>query len=400
MAHIAVVGAGVIGCASAWALIRAGHRVTLIDRSPAACCGASARNGAQLSYAYGDALASPDLLRHLAGIMLRRDPAYRVWLAPDPEFLIWGLRFLRNATSDRFRSNTTALLGMAARTRALLPEVVEAHGLRFDYAVSGKMIVYPDDATFRKARTGKEMKASLGIEQQLLTRAEATEIEPALANYRDHIGGVVWSPDDAAGRPTAFCEGLVTSLRSTGALEVKFGTEVVGLEVHRGRVVGLRFLQAPPLSADAVVLATGHVAAPLRPPFAALWPVQGYSVTVPATVGAMTASITDIKRKIVFARLGERIRIAGHADIGPRPLTFRPDRFATLIENAKAAFAAGFDLSGDLEAWSEARPCTPSSQPIIRAGRHSGLYLNLGHGTLGWTLCLGAAERLVEVMRS
>ncbi len=398
MAHVAVIGAGIVGCASAWALIRAGHRVTLVDRNPAVCGGASSRNGAQLSYAYGDALASPGLLSHMPSILLRRDPAYRVWLSPDPEFLIWGLRFLGNATSARFTSNTRALLQLAARTKALLPEVVEAYGLTFDYAVSGKMILYPDAASFAKARTGHALKTSLGIKQELLTREEATGLEPAVAHYRDAIGGVVWSPEDSAGRPTAFCEGLVEGLTRAGGLTTIFGHEVQKLIIRKGKVAGVEFRDFSPLEADAVVLATGHAGAPLRPPYAALWPVQGYSVTVPANDGAMQASITDVKRKIVFARLGEKVRIAGIADIGPRPISFRAARFDALTAGARAAFSKGFDLSGDLDPWSEARPCTPSSQPIIRAAGPAGLYHNLGHGTLGWTLCLGAAERLVEVM--
>lgn len=400
MAHVIVIGAGVIGCASAWALTRAGHRVTLVDRNPAVCGGASARNGAQLSYAYGDALASPGLLRHLPAILMRRDPAYRVWLSPDPEFLIWGLRFLGNATPARFRRNTTALLGLAARTRALLPEVVTAHGLRFDYATSGKMILCPDPAALSKAREGQILKTALGIRQELLSREEATRLEPALAHYRDAIAGVVWSPDDAAGRPTAFCTGLVEGLTREGGLVTQFSTEVQRLIIRRGKVAGVEFRDRSPLLADAVVLATGHAAGSLRIPWSSVWPVQGYSVTVPATGAAMRTSVTDLKRKIVFARLGEQVRIAGIADIGPRPIAFRAERFEALLSGARAAFSAGFDLTGDLEAWSEARPCTPSSQPIIRAARPAGLFLNLGHGTLGWTLCLGAAERLVEVMRT
>lgn len=400
MAHIIVIGAGVIGCASAWALTRAGHQVTIVDKNPSVCGGASARNGAQLSYAYGDALASPGLLRHLPAILMRRDPAYRVWLAPDPEFLVWGLRFLRNATASRFRGNTTALLALAARTQALLPDVVETHGLKFDYAASGKMILYPDAAAFAKARHGHALKTSLGIRQDLLTRDEATRLEPALAHYRDAIEGVVWSPDDAAGRPTAFCKGLVDGLEREGGLVTLFGKEVQKLIVTRGRVAGVEFRDHSPLEADAVVLATGHSSGSLRMPWSSIWPVQGYSVTVPATDGAMRASITDLKRKIVFARLGDQIRIAGNADIGPRPIAFRAKRFDALTADARAAFSTGFDLSGELDAWSEARPCTPSSQPIIRASGPAGLFLNLGHGTLGWTLSLGAAERLVEVMRA
>ncbi len=374
MAHVAIVGAGVIGCASAWALTRAGHRVTLIEKA-GVCSGASARNGAQLSYAYGDALASPGLLAQMPAILMGRDPAFRVWLSPDPAFLLWGLRFLSNATPARFRANTTALLQMAARTQALLPQVVDQFGLRFDYAKAGKMILYPDAASLASARATSQMKLALGIAQTVLTRGEATGIEPALAHYRDPIEGVV-------------CE---------GGLDLMPGAEVSGLRVRNNRVTGLEFRTRPPLLADAVVLATGHGRLSKASP-GGIWPVQGYSVTVSVGPEAMRTSITDVKRKLVFARLGDQVRIAGIADIGPRRFTFRPDRFTALMDGANAAFAKGFDLSGDVEPWSEARPCTPSSQPIIGPGKVKGLFFNLGHGTLGWTICLGAAEVLASHM--
>jgi D-amino-acid dehydrogenase len=396
MAHVAIVGAGVIGCASAWALTRAGHRVTLIEKA-GVCSGASARNGAQLSYAYGDALASPGLLAQMPAILMGRDPAFRVWLSPDPAFLLWGLRFLSNATPARFRANTTALLQMAARTQALLPQVVDQFGLRFDYAKAGKMILYPDAASLASARATSQMKLALGIAQTVLTRGEATGIEPALAHYRDPIEGVVYSPDDAVGRPRAFCEGVVAGLQREGGLDLMPGAEVSGLRVRNNRVTGLEFRTRPPLLADAVVLATGHGRLSKASP-GGIWPVQGYSVTVSVGPEAMRTSITDVKRKLVFARLGDQVRIAGIADIGPRRFTFRPDRFTALMDGANAAFAKGFDLSGDVEPWSEARPCTPSSQPIIGPGKVKGLFFNLGHGTLGWTICLGAAEVLASHM--
>jgi D-amino-acid dehydrogenase len=287
---------------------------------------------------------------------------------------------------------------MAARTQALLPEVIEKYGLRFDYDVSGKMILYPDASGFSAARKGSLMKAALGIEQELLSREEATGIEPALASYRDKIEGVVYSPKDAVGRPTAFCQGLISGLIEQEGLALHLGAEVNGLHISDGRVRGVLFQNRPPLICDAVVMATGRH----RPPGTKtrrVWPVQGYSVTVAADKHAMKTSITDLKRKLVFARLGDHIRIAGIADIAPRNFTFQPERFAALLSSANAAFAQGFDLSGEVEPWSEARPCTPSSQPLIGPGKVKGLFVNLGHGTLGWTLCLGAAEELVSSMK-
>lgn len=404
MAHVIVVGAGVVGVASAYILCKAGHQVTLVDRNAGPCGGASVRNGAQLSYAYGDALASPSLLSHMPGILMGRDPAYQVRLHADPEFLIWGLRFIANASKTRFLANTRYLLEMAANTRRLLETVLDEFNIDFDYTVSGKMILFPTGADFDAARSGYELKTSMGIRQELLSREEATAIEPALKHYRDEIAGVVYSPDDAAGRPSQFCEQLIEQLQIKYGLQTRYLSEAEQLLTHKGRARGVVFRNYETLECDAVVIATGYgtkLSGPFSPTFSTVWPVQGYSVTLPAADGAMQTSITDVKRKLVFARLGDQIRIAGIADIGHRRFAFDQQRFNILKDSANAAFDQGFSFEPgqDIQGWSDARPCTPSSRPVIAPGKAKGVFLNYGHGTLGWTLCLGSADRLREVMK-
>lgn len=403
MARVIVVGAGVVGTASAYMLCKAGHEVTLVDRNAGPCGGASVRNGAQLSYAYGDALASPSLVGHMPGILMGRDPAYRVQLHADPEFLIWGLRFVLNSTAARFRANTAYLLEMAQGTRRLLAEVLAEFDLAFDYKISGKMILYPTAKDFAGARAGFDLKTSMGLRQEMLNREEATRIEPALDHYRDEIAGVIYSPDDAAGRPSQFCEQLIAALRKKYGLRTRYLCEAERVLLRNGRACGVVFRNFETLESDAVVIATGYgtkLSGPFSPSFSSVWPVQGYSVTLPANEQAMQVSITDVKRKLVFARLGDQVRIAGIADIGRRLFAFEQDRFEVLKRTAGAAFSAGFefDPKTNPEGWSDARPCTPSSRPIIGHGRVKGVYLNYGHGTLGWTLCLGSAERLMAVM--
>lgn len=402
MSHIVVVGAGVIGCASAWALVRAGHTVTLVDGREGPCRGASARNGAQLSYAYADALASPGLLAHLPAILAGRDPAFRLRIQPDPEFMVWALRLLAQARPSAFRANTAALTRMAERTRALMPEIAADLGLVFDHAASGKMILHADARSFARAMDGVALKRALGLTVEGLTREEATAIEPALAHHRDPVAGVIHSPGDAAGDPRAFCAGVVRELSRRGELEARFGCEATDVVREGERATGVILRGAPPARGDAVVVATGcglSRRGPLAPPFGALWPVQGYSATFPATAQAMACSITDLKRKLVFARLGDTVRVAGVADIARRNIAFDPARFEALRAGARAAFPGTFDdAAADVEPWTEARPCTPSSRPLIGPTAIPGLWRNLGHGTLGWTLCLGAAEALVERM--
>lgn len=402
MASLAVIGAGVVGVCTAYELVRAGHEVTLIDRNTGPSQGTSARNGAQLSYAYSDALASPSLLSHFPEILLGHDPAYRVRLQADPEFLIWGLRFLLNAGQSRFLDNTRHLLGMAAASQSALAELLGRHHLQFDYAVAGKMILYATPEAFAGSRPGCALKTGLGFPLERLNRDEATVIEPALTAYRDPIAGVVYSPQDAVGQPHLFCEQLIAVMQRQYGLNLRLGQSVERIDAKPGRDARLRLSAGETLVVSAAVICTGQTAGLARRLVApgASWPVQGYSLTVPALVDAMRVSITDVKRKTVFARISDQIRIAGIADIGSRNCTFQPERLEALRQSASEAFGGCYDVGPDatLEPWTGARPMTPSSRPIIRRDSRTGLYLNLAHGALGWTLALGSAAKVAELI--
>ncbi len=193
-------------------------------------------------------------------------------------------------------------------------------------------------------------------------------------------------------------------MRIRYGLNTLFGAEATSILRHGDAVRGLAFASREPAPCDVVIAACGANVSVLPRsdrPWGGLWPVRGYSLTAPATSAAMRVSITDLKRKIVFARLGEEVRAAGLADIGPRRSAFDERRFASFRSQAVAAFGPAFDhgVGTDHRTWTGGRPCTPSSQPIIRAGSLRGLYLNLGHGTLGWTLALGSAARVAALVK-
>ena len=404
MARVAIVGAGVTGVASAYHLCKTGHDVTLVDQNAGPAQGASRANGAQLSYAYCDALATPSLLGHLPAILFNRDPAFRVRLHADPEFLVWGLRFLGNCLPSRFIANTRHLTAMAKESQHRLAALLEEFDLAFDFAVAGKMILYPSAEACDKSAGIRRLKQSLGLQQDVLSRKEATSLEPALDLYPDEIARVVYCAQDAVGRPDLFASALVARLQAHYGLKTLFGQTVRSIMNYRGKVRGINFVSREPLECDFVVAASGYSSdfLPWRDrPVGGVWPVQGYSITADATSVAMRTSITDVRRKIVFARIGDSVRAAGLADIGPRQLEFDGGRFETFKTAAISAFGKAFEHGdrADLAPWSDARPCTPSSRPIIKPGSLPGLYLNLAPGTLGWTLCLGSSSRLAEIMQ-
>ncbi|MFB9981557.1 FAD-dependent oxidoreductase [Mesorhizobium kowhaii] len=402
MRNVAVVGAGVVGVASAYLLARAGHRVTLIDAAREPGLGASAGNAAQLSWAYGDAMASPALLKHLPAIVAKRDPAFRIRWQLDPDFLIWGLRFLANSSASRWWSNTGAILQLANESRQELEALLAEADIEFDYRVAGKLHLYANRAGFFAARPIVERKTALGFNQKLLTRAEAETVEPALKTYQGEIAGAVYTPGDALGDAAAFCRQLTAHIVDRYGVSTLFGRRVAGFEQRQGRLCALRFGDSTPLSTEAAIITAGPLSRTFvldLPEVRSIRPVRGYSLTVPFTHGAPRVSLTDTKRKLAFAAIGNRLRVAGLADIERPDAGFGADRFETLRTAACEVFPDLFGLQDDEICWSGERPMTPSSRPIIAPSRRiRGIYINAGHGMLGWTLALGSARRMVGMV--
>jgi D-amino-acid dehydrogenase len=403
MARIAVIGAGVIGVSSAYLLARAGHDVTLIDAASEPGTGASAGNAAQLSWAYGDAMASPALLRHLPAIAMGRDPAFRVRWQLDPDFLLWGLKFLTNTPFRRWWSNTRYILALADQSRCELAALLAEADIAFDYRVAGKLHLYPDAQSFAAAKPSVARKTGLGFEQRLLTRTGAEEIEPALVSYQGEIAGAVFTPGDALGDAASFCRQLTAHMVEHHGVSTLIGRRVAGFAQKGGALAALRFDDRDDLCVDAAVVAAGPMVRTFAsdlPEIRAIRPVRGYSLTVARTEAAPRVSLTDVKRKLAFAVIGDRFRVAGLADIDRPGAGFDAGRFDALKATASAVLPDFFAQPGDLMRWSGERPMTPSSRPVIAPSRRiRGLYINAGHGMLGWTLALGSARRVVEMIR-
>ena len=401
--RVAVIGAGVVGVASAYMLARAGHAVTLVDAQAQPGCGASAANAAQLSWAYGDAMASPSLLRHLPAILLGHDPAYRVRFRLDPDFLIWGLRFLANTPQRRWWSNTREILDLADESRHEMAVLLAQTHIAFDYRVAGKLHLYADAAGVESARPIVERKRQRGLDQRVLSRGDAEDIEPALRAYQGEIAGAVYTPDDALGDAAAFCRQLTAFMTARYGVETRFGACVTGFVTGKdGRISAVRFADSEPMAFDAAAVAAGPLVRTLAravPEAASVQPVRGYSLTVPWYEGAPRVSLTDVKRKLAFAAIGDRFRVAGLADIGPPGTGFDRERFDILRQSAGEALPGVFAGDSAQVGWSGERPMTPSSRPLIGPSKKTGgLFLNIGHGMLGWTLALGSARRLSGMM--
>lgn len=394
-----VLGAGVVGMATAYALARRGVGVLIVDRAEEPGRGTSYANGAQLSYAYTDALGSPGLLRKLPMLMLGADLAFRLRPSLDPGFIRWGLAFLRNCSADRSLRNTMEGLRLGLESRAAMHALLERHPLDFRHSAPGKIHLYEDEESLAAAASMVERKREQGAVQELLTAAEAVALEPALASAAERLSGAVYSPQEEVGDPYLFCKALLETLKSDYGVRTRFGVKAARLELGRARPEVV-LADGDRIEADRIAVCTGADTPKLlkgtgiRAP---IWPMRGYSITAPLGPAAPRISITDARRKVVFCRLGERMRIAGLADLGSRGTAVDPRRLASLIETVRASLPDAVDLEHMESRWAGLRPMTPSSLPIIR-NEGAGVVLNVGHGGLGWTFAMGSGERAADLM--
>lgn len=397
--EVLVIGAGVVGIATAYALARRGLSVTIVDRATGPASGTSFANGAQLSYAYTDALASPGMLRSLPQLLLAAEPAFRLRPSVDPDFFRWGLAFLRNCTRARFRRNTLDGLQLGIESHLAMHALLERHPLEFGHSVPGKLHLLEDEAALDAARGVVAMKKDAGIAQEIVDPGEALRLEPALAERSGSLSGAVYSPQEEVGDPYRFCTALLDELRTRYGVRTRFGSPVQSLSWSRGRAAA-EMPGGARIEARGIAVCTG-IETPaflkgsgIRVP---IWPMKGYSFTAPPGRAAPRISVTDVKRKVVFCNLSGQLRVAGLADLGNRDTAVNARRLGALIDSARGALPLAADYEHIDFTWSGLRPMTPTSLPVIRRER-GGVVLNVGHGALGWTYAMGAGERVAALM--
>lgn len=401
---VAILGAGIVGLASAWELVQQGLEVTVVDRA-ASGAGASRANGAQLSYSYVQPLADASLWRQLPKLLLSSDSPLTLRIQADPAQWAWGLQFLAACRGDVSRQTTQTLLALAARSRAGFDAMVAQTGLACDFAATGKLVLYSDAASFAGAQHQMLLQRALGSVQEAVDAAGCVAIEPALQAHAPRIAGAIHTPSECSADCYKVCEGLETMLRARG-VRFLLNTEVTGL-VTEGKRLRAAQSSAGAIEADAFVLAMATGSVPLARSLGIrlpVYPLKGYSVTVQAAQerhAAPKVSVTDAARKIVFARLGERLRIAGMAELVGNDTHIPEARIATLLAAGRAVFPQASDYAV-LDRWAGLRPATPTGLPIVGTlpGAPANLLFNTGHGALGFTLAFGTAQALLKPLRA
>lgn len=402
--HVCVLGAGIVGLATAWALRRAGHAVTVVDRASAGA-GASSANGAQLSYAYVQPLADPSIWRQLPGLLLAPDSPLQLRPRLDPHQWAWALRFLAACRASVSERTTRRLLALAGESRAGFDAWLRETGAECDYSATGKLVLYAGEAGFAAARRQMALQARLGSVQAALSPAECVQVEPALAHYAPRVAGGIHTPGECAADCFKVCQALHAQLLA-GGVRFVLGADIARLVVQDDRVTAVQTSQGV-IEADAFVVSLGTGSPALvRPLGVALpvYPLKGYSITVPApdaTAGVPRVSVTDAARKVVFARVGERLRVAGMVELRGEDRRIAPERIASLVATARDVFPGGGDY-GAAEPWAGLRPATPTGEPVtgVAAGGPRNLVLNTGHGALGFTLAFGSAGRVARLVSS
>lgn len=395
--QVLVIGGGVIGLSSAWYLLEAGFRVTLLEREAVMASGASERNGGQLSYRYVAPLADAGVPWKAMHWLLQGDGPLR-W-RPRAELAQWRwlLQFLLKCNAASNARGTAMLLQLGERSRQALARLALAPA-DFCWRDPGKLVLYRSERLFEAAAAQPDPDQR----RQLLTPAQALQLEPALAALAPQMAGAIFNAGEAVADCHAFCLALERRLRAhpnfTG---VQRGNAQAFLTAQ-GKVTALDS-SAGPLAADHYVLAAGidsvalAASAGLRLP---LYALKGYSLSAPISAGHQppSISVTDFERKVLYARIGEQLRVAAMADLVGNDRGIDPARLASLHRLARAAMPQAADYDQAI-AWAGLRPATPGGTPIIGATPYRNLWLNVGHGALGFTFACGSASLLAELMR-
>jgi D-amino-acid dehydrogenase len=407
--RVLVLGAGVIGTTTAWFLREAGHEVTVVERQNAAAQETSFANGGQISVSHVEPWANPGaplkILRWLAQpdapLLFRPRLEWRQWR--------WGMQFLVECLPSRTRRNMQQILAISKYSGAALRELRSALGLSYDDLQRGILQIYTDREGFDEATRAAELVRGFGIARELKTREECVALEPALTARREWIIGGTYTATDETGDARKFTQ-AIASLGAQRGIEYRYGVTIEALTVAGGALSGVRIRvhghdegdRSELLTADAYVACLSSYSPVLLEPIGVrvlVYPAKGYSATLPILrpEAAPKISITDDAKKIVFTRLGDRLRVAGTAELAGYSTALNPVRCEALTRRAGEWFGDTIDASR-ASYWTGLRPATPSNVPLIGRTRYPNLYLNTGHGTLGWTMAAGSGKALAEIV--
>jgi len=404
--RVIVLGAGVVGVSTAYALSQRGAEVVVIDRQGAPAQETSFANGGQISACHVTPWANPHTPHQLMKWLGRAEaplfmPLSRLSYKFDPDLFRWGLLFLSNIPGPKSRLNMERSLRVALHSREILRQWRKDLKLDYDQKSKGILSFYRDPAEFESACAANTAMNAYGLDRTIKTVEECVTIEPALHHVQDQMVGGIYSPSDESGDAHIFAERLAEAAISSG-VEFRLGDTISELLAEDKTITGVRLKSGEDVQADAVVVSLGSFSGKLTRTVGfdlPIYPAKGYSITVDTTGrdDAPSVSLIDDEHKMVFSRLGERLRAAGTAEMNGWDDNINQRRAQVILDKTRALFPNASDYN-EPNFWAGLRPCTPDSVPLIGKTPVKGLWLNTGHGTLGWTMAAGSGDIIADAV--
>lgn len=397
---VIVLGSGVVGVTTAYYLAKGGRDVTVVDRQPGPALETSYANAGEVSPGYASPWAGPGVpIKAIKWLLMKHGPLV---IRPrlDPRMWIWLAQMLRNCTSARYAVNKARMVRLAEYSRDCLRALRSETGISYDERSRGTLQLFRSAKQLDAIEGDIVVLKRFGVPFELLDKTGCVAAEPALAAVRDKIAGGLRLPGDETGDCHMFTQSLARLAADLG-VRFLYNTTIDRLSVEAGRISNVA-TSAGPLTADAYVVALGSYSPLLLRPLgiaAPIYPVKGYSITLPITKpeAAPVSTVMDETYKIAITRLGDRIRVGGTAELGGYNDRLYASRRATLEHSVRDLFPHGGDLA-KATFWTGLRPMTPDGPPVIGPTPIPNLYLNTGHGTLGWTMACGSGRLLADLL--
>ncbi len=396
-----VLGGGVVGVTTAYFLAKTGHEVTLLEEKEGVGLEATAGNAGIIAPGHSFAWASPRAPRMLWQSLRGGETAIRVRLNADPQLYAWGLRFLRECTTTRARRNTLIKLRLCQYSQRVLNEVVRAEAIEYQAIHRGAIYLHRDPVELEAGIKKMALLAEHGQKQEILDADGLARLDPVFEPVRTKIAGAIRDLGDSSGDSRLFSEALARIGRDRLGVTLRLGTRVISLRADGDRIDGVVTSDGV-LTADNYVLALG-VGAPIVARTAGvslpIYPAKGYSSTFPLKPGGRAPAISGVDEQwlVGWSRLGDRLRLTSTAEFAGYDWGWTPRDFNNILRLARDLFPEAADYErGEYRAC--LRPMTPDGPPILGLGRHRNLFLNCGHGHMGWTMACGTARIVADLM--
>ncbi len=402
---VIVLGAGLLGVTSAYFLRQQGHEVTVVDRQASPAAETSFANGGQISVSHAEPWANPSAPLKVLQWLGKEDAPLLFRIRADMRQWLWGLQFLRECTPARTRHNIEQIVRLGTYSRDMLQQLRRDIGITYDERTQGILHFYTSEKEFAGAEGPAAQMRALGCDRRVISADEAVKLEPALRHIRPQLAGATYTAEDESGDANAFARELVNRCRLDG-VQFLMSHTVTALRAAGGQIEHVEATDSEGrfqrLRADAYVLAMGSLSPLYAQPLGIslpIYPAKGYSVTMPVKDASMAhqVSLTDDEYKLVFSRLGNRLRIAGTAELNGYDRDLNRVRCEAIVKRTEHLFPGAGDAT-QAQFWTGLRPATPSNVPIIGRSKLPNLYLNTGHGTLGWTHSCGSGKSIARII--